>query len=117
TIFHIAHWDIGSNVKNIGVSATIGIKAGGTQSANRLLVSKDSASPYVGNGKALLLTTADMHPPRITTASFNYLVGHSATFTFSENVNATLAKTDFLVQNLTTSTTIPSSQIALSYQT
>src|SRR5207249_1877079 len=44
-----------------------------------------------------------------------YLLGHSASFTFSENVNASLAKTDFIVQNLTSSTTIPSAQLALAY--
>src|SRR5439155_21993185 len=90
-------------------------KANGPQGGNRLLVSKDAPSPYVGPGKAIRLTTADMHPPRITAQSFNYLTGHSASFTFSENVASALAKTDFVVQNLTTATTIPSASLALAY--
>lgn len=38
-------------------SATVGIKAGSSQGSNRLLISQDTtASPYVGTGRAILIT-------------------------------------------------------------
>jgi hypothetical protein len=39
-----------------GNNATVGIKAAGTQGPNRLLVSSAGASPFVGTGKAILVS-------------------------------------------------------------
>ncbi len=38
-----------------GGSATVGIKAGGTQGDNRILIAQNALSPHVGSGKAILI--------------------------------------------------------------
>ncbi len=56
--FNYPELDSGDGNRN-GASATVGIKDGGSPTANRLLVSINSTSPWVGSGKALFLTPAD----------------------------------------------------------
>ena len=54
-IFNYPDLDAGDSRSN-GASASVGIKDTGTQGANRLLVSFNATSPYVGSGKAIRIT-------------------------------------------------------------
>lgn len=57
----------GSGAVNEGASATVGIKDGGEQGANRLLVGfNDSASDYVGTGKSIRFIQVNEAPTDIT---------------------------------------------------
>ena len=53
--------------------------------------------------------------PFVTSTVFNYQTGHSFAVTFSANVGASIASTDLVLYNLTDRTTVPTSKIALSY--
>jgi hypothetical protein len=55
-------------------------------------------------------------PPAVTASSFLFLsLPHRLQFTFNENVSASLGTEDIVLENLTTGATIPSSDLALSY--
>src|SRR5687768_3052215 len=60
-------------------------------------------------------TTTDRIPPTVAAARFNFLTSQSVQFTFTQNVQASLTTADVQVQNLTTGQTIPTGQMALSY--
>ncbi|HWP40740.1 MAG TPA: dockerin type I domain-containing protein, partial [Tepidisphaeraceae bacterium] len=54
--------------------------------------------------------------PTVLTQGFHYLSApQRLTYQFSENVSASLSTADLMLQNLTTSTTVPPGSIALSY--
>ncbi len=53
--------------------------------------------------------------PIVTAATFNYITGPSLTFAFSKDVSASLTTSDIVLQNLTTSTTVPSGFMSLNY--
>jgi hypothetical protein len=55
-VFNYPDLDAANPVFDNGLSATVGIKASGTQGPNRLLVSLDSLSVFVGSGQALRLS-------------------------------------------------------------
>ncbi len=56
--------------------------------------------------------------PAVSASSYNYLkLPHSLTFTFNQNVSASLGTDDLLLENLTTSQTIPSGDLSLIYNT
>jgi hypothetical protein len=114
-VFNYPDLDAGANPYTLAATMSVGIKAAGAQGGNRLLVSLNAPSAYAGTGKAILFTTADLRPPRILAQNFNYLTGHSASFTFSESVGTSLAPADFLVENLTTLMTVPASALAVAY--
>jgi hypothetical protein len=57
----------------------------------------------------------DTLAPTVTISAFDFLTGQDVRFSFSENVGPTLAVADLTLTNLSTSTMIPSSSIALSY--
>src|SRR5262249_7641554 len=48
-------------------------------------------------------------PPKVSSASFNYLTTQSVQIQFSDDVSATLSAADVTVKNLTTGATIPTS--------
>jgi hypothetical protein len=56
-------------------------------------------------------------PPSVVSSQFDYLDVQQIVIRFSENVSASLATGDLVLRNLTTSTTVPSSNLALSYDT
>jgi hypothetical protein len=62
-----------------------------------------------------LTVNVDTLAPTVTISAFDFLTGQDVRFSFSENVGPTLAVADLTLTNLSTSTTIPSSSIALSY--
>jgi hypothetical protein len=100
-----------------GASATVGIKDAGAQSvgARQLAISTNAPHPWVGSGKAIILSVGDPTPPKVISGSFAFLTGHSAAYQFSKNVAASLATSDITVQNLTTATTLPTAQLGVSY--
>jgi hypothetical protein len=54
--------------------------------------------------------------PQVSASSFDHNTApHALRFTFTQNVSASLGVDDLVLENLTTSTTIPSNQLALSY--
>jgi methionine-rich copper-binding protein CopC len=59
--------------------------------------------------------TVDRTAPTVATSSFNHVAPHSISIQFSESVSASLSLADILVENLTTSSTIPSESMSLSY--
>jgi hypothetical protein len=65
-----------------------------------------SATATNANGtsanSAPIAVTIDTAGPRVNAASFNFLTGHSASFTFNESVAATIGSGDIAVTNLTT---------------
>jgi hypothetical protein len=62
--------------------------------------------------------TEDTTPPTVTTSQFAFETApQSIRITFSENVSASLSLDDLTLENLTTGQTIPSSNLALSYNT
>lgn len=68
----------GDSAEN-GLTATVGIKAGGIQGDRRLLISQDQASTYVGTGKSIVIDS----PPRVASISVDGPIstnGTSATF-------------------------------------
>jgi extracellular elastinolytic metalloproteinase len=98
-----------------GAGASVGIKAAGTQGANRLLINRDSGSfPWVQTGKAILVAL-DVTAPQVTASNFNFQTSQSITMTFDDNVSASLAVADLVLHNNTTNTDINSADIALAY--
>lgn len=76
--------------------------------------------PSIGYQAAysLLLSqfATDVYPPQVLACSFNHLVApHAVSIRFNENVAASLSKDDLSLVNLTTGTTIASSQLSLAY--
>src|SRR5439155_11486178 len=62
------------------------------------------------------INTADITPPMIQSAAFDYNVApHAVSIAFSEDVAASLGPGDITIQNLTTGDTIPDAQLALTY--
>lgn len=61
--FNYLDLDAGSAALNNGASATVGIKAAGTQGSNRLLVSRDSVGPHVAGGRAIQINHASAAIP------------------------------------------------------
>src|SRR5262249_8789284 len=55
-IFNYPDVDAGDPTVDNGAGATVGIKAGGTQGPNRVLVSSNTLTPLVGSGKAIRIT-------------------------------------------------------------
>src|SRR5437016_4467622 len=53
--------------------------------------------------------------PFVTSTAFNYQTGHSLAVTFSANVSGSLSNVDLVVYNLSDRTTVPSSKIAVGY--
>jgi subtilisin family serine protease len=54
--------------------------------------------------------------PAVTASSFAYATApHRVQFTFTQNVSASLGTNDIVLENLTTSTTIPAANLALTY--
>jgi hypothetical protein len=61
----------GSDLYEEGAGATVGIKDGGPQGANRIVISSGGTSPYVGSGKAIRFTT---NPPPVEHDSATFTV-------------------------------------------
>jgi hypothetical protein len=80
-----------------GVSATIGVRDGGTQGPRRLLVSFNAAGA-IHDGSAILITTN----PLATAGEFVFRSGppHRLRFTFNQDVSASLAAADLSVVRL-----------------
>lgn len=55
------------------------------------------------------------HPPTVLASSFQFLTEQAVAISFSEDVSASFTAADVIVQNLTTSTTVPPSQMSVSY--
>jgi subtilisin family serine protease len=71
-----------------------------------------------GTGGDAFTRTFTLNGPDVTASSFAYTtLPHRLTFTFNQNVSASLTTADILVENLTTSQVIPSGQFSLSYNT
>ena len=103
-----------SGSRNVGavaagqfVSATATNAAGSTSEFS-------AAVPVSGN---------DTTPPAVNGSSFLFdgatlpAAPHRLTYTFSENVAASLGANDLLLENLTTGATVPTANIAVSYNT
>jgi extracellular elastinolytic metalloproteinase len=113
-IFNYVDLDVGSASNNNGASQTEGIKDTGTQGLNRLVISADSTSTWVGNGKAIAIGI-DVDPPAVVSESYDYNIGPSLKLAFNEDVSASLTVSDLVLQNLTDLTTVPANAMALSY--
>ena len=99
-----------------GGSATVGIKDQGVPPPNKLLVSQDDPMfPWIGDGKAIRFAT-DWTAPTAT-ATFVYLTQQAVKVTFSEDVSKSLTKSDFVLTNQTTNTTVSPSDMSLNYDT
>jgi hypothetical protein len=57
----------------------------------------------------------DAIAPRVTAGAFNFLTSHSLTFSFNENVSASLTTSDIVVFNQTTGSPVATASMALSY--
>jgi hypothetical protein len=91
-------------------SATVGIKATGTQGTNRLLISQNtSASPLIGTGKAVLITGS---PPSLDLNGPAAGINYSATFTQNGGVIAIVDSVNLTVTDAD-SATLASATIAL----
>jgi hypothetical protein len=74
-----------------GATSTVGIKAGGPQGANRLLVSFNATNTLIGDGKALQFAWQDANPP----PTINVL-SPAAAFEGSSDLLLTVGGTNFL---------------------
>jgi hypothetical protein len=91
--------DLGSH----GASATVGIKDAGSQGANRLLVSFNSTSPWVGSGKAIrFAVAADTTPPAIelTSPAGGATVSGTVSVAANASDNAAVAGVQFLLDGV-----------------
>jgi hypothetical protein len=69
-----------------------------------------------GDYRAMFVVDVDTVAPTVDASRFAYATApHALSFDFSENVGASLSVADLVLQNLTTSTTIPSASISLDY--
>jgi hypothetical protein len=81
----------------------------------------DTAGNQLNNGapvhSALTITPADTTAPKLTAApTFDWTKApHSFSFTFSENVSASLSTADLVLVNLTTGQTLPASSLSMVY--
>ena len=62
------------------------------------------------SGIVTITGVSDLTAPTLSSGSFNYKTGQSVSFTFSEDVLASLKAGDFVVTNTTTNTIVPSSE-------
>ena len=112
--------DTGDPFTSNGASSTVGIKDIGTPPTNKMLVTQDDGTfPWVGDGKAIRIAT-DWTAPTVSGSNFVNPSGGgggamSLTYTFSENVGASLTPASLVLVNTTTSQTIPTASIAKSY--
>ncbi len=101
------------------VSVSTSALAGGAYTYYAVATDNNSAVSAVGTSALTTINTViggDTTPPTVTAPGFNYLVGpHVFTFVFSENVSASLTASDLTLYNVTTSTTVPTASIAVSY--
>jgi Bacterial Ig-like domain len=60
-------------------------------------------------------SATDTTPPTVQTSAFLYETAQSITLQFSEAISSSLVAGDFVLRNTTTSTTVPTANIQLSY--
>jgi hypothetical protein len=113
-IFNYPDLDTGSPSSSFGASQTVGVKDQGTTFTNRLVVSQDTTSDWVGSGQAILIAR-DVDSPYVVTEAYEYTGARDIRITFSEDVGASLSVNDVILQNLTDSTTVPAASLQLSY--
>jgi hypothetical protein len=62
------------------------------------------------------ISVPDLTAPAVTNSAYTFATApHKLSFGFTESVAASLSLADFTIQNLTSSTTIPAAQLAISY--
>lgn len=97
-----------------GASSSVGIKDTATQGPNRILLSQNnSAHPWVGSGKAILIAQ-DVIAPTVTADSFTFVGSHQIKFTFDEPMTGFDAA-DLLLHNNTTTLDVSAAVQAVSY--
>jgi hypothetical protein len=77
-VFNYPNLDTGDSDAE-GQSATVGIKDNGAQGPNRLLVSADSISPFVGTGQALRIAVEPQQGPALRISNASVTEGDSGT--------------------------------------
>jgi glucose/arabinose dehydrogenase len=79
---------------------------------------QDGALYYLqrgGTSGVYRITPLDSAAPLLSSSSFQFQLGHSLVYDFSENVFRSLTPSDITVQNVTTGTTIPASAMVMQY--
>jgi ELWxxDGT repeat protein len=105
-------WRVGDNASPVAdlVPGSIGSGPDGMTVFGQDLIFSATV-PGVGNEVYKLDFTA----PQLLAPSFEYLTRQAITLPFTDNVSASLAPADFTLQNLTTSSTVPLSAMAVTW--